>query len=162
MRDEHSLLWLKATLSCHSWPPIYQSTRSQTSDCTFPFPTSCPSTFHHRNLASRVRIRQDWIHKTTNDGAGPFSHEVTETLSLRNPHKAPVAFKVRPLRSMLANKLALRTRDLGQDYSPKAVSRIRTLIDKPKLRSSRYCVRPNSGFIQPNGTVDVQGTMAIK
>ncbi|KAF1811105.1 VAMP-associated protein [Eremomyces bilateralis CBS 781.70] len=50
----------------------------------------------------------------------PFDHEVSQILSLRNPHDDPVAFKVK--------------------------------TTAPK----QYCVRPNSGRIDPGGTVEVQ------
>jgi hypothetical protein len=58
--------------------------------------------------------------------------------------------------------LMLTARFLGQNYRPEAVCGIRDLTPKSLLKSSRYCVRPNSGLIQPNGTVDVQGTTTIE
>jgi len=45
---------------------------------------------------------------------------------------------------------------------PRSSMCIRDLTTRSSLTPSRYCVRPNSGLIQPNGTVDVQGTTAIK
>ncbi|KAF3491903.1 MSP domain-containing protein [Arthroderma uncinatum] len=74
----------------------------------------------------------------------PFTKEVSETLYLRNPNSDPVAFKVRPILP--------RTSYLLYVYSPKPTREYQVKTTAPK----HYCVRPNSGRIEPGKQVEVQ------
>jgi hypothetical protein len=67
-----------------------------------------------------------------------------------------------PLAQFTDILLVLTARVLGENYRPEAVCGNRDLTPRSPLTPSRYCVRPNSGLIQPNGTVDVQGTTNIE
>lgn len=71
-------------------------------------------------------------------GIGPLTSLVKRSLSISNPNNEPVAFKVKTT-------------------APK----VRMAAHNPHWRSLEpqlYCVRPNSGRIEPNDTVDVLGT----
>lgn len=60
---------------------------------------------------------------------GPFTYEVSQILTIKNPNKTPVAFKVRAI-----NPSALRylsSRDKGQNH------RAETVTTTSTLRSSR-------------------------
>lgn len=55
-------------------------------------------------------------------------------------------------------------RSLGQDYSPQAVRRTPPAYITSELSLTkiyRYCVRPNSGRIEPGKEVEVTGTSAF-
>jgi hypothetical protein len=126
---------------------------------------------HHHDHVGRPVSTRTWLqeyaftwgsgHESANGQIGPFSREVTETLRLGNPHSTPVAFKVCPshhTHSVYCTNYKVpqvKTTAPKQYVSSISPSHI-------PLKPSRYCVRPNSGLIQPNGTVDVQGKILTK
>lgn len=50
-----------------------------------------PPELGFRRMSSNYILQTTWLMETT---AGPFTHEVTQTLRLRNPGNDPIAFKV--------------------------------------------------------------------
>ncbi|CAG8976409.1 hypothetical protein HYALB_00008534 [Hymenoscyphus albidus] len=90
----------------------------------------------------------------------PFTQEVSQTLKIRNPNHTPIAFKVRGSLDLLeALKLLTTMESTGQNYRPKAVRPTRSRASQvPSVNKvSRYCVRPNSGRVEPGKEVEVTG-----
>ncbi|EFW19964.1 conserved hypothetical protein [Coccidioides posadasii str. Silveira] len=75
----------------------------------------------------------------------PFNQEVTETLHLRNPHSDPVAFKV-PL--LLLSSALFRM--VNKQLTDLLTLQVKTTAPR------KYCVRPNSGRIEPGKHMEVQ------
>ncbi len=87
---------------------------------------------------------------------GPFTTEVSEILRLRNPHNDPVAFKVTWPRVYIHTHNAKRPK--VKTTAPKQYAR--TLGSEQFYLLTvlrRYCVRPNSGRIEPGQYVEVSG-----
>lgn len=104
--------------------------------------------------------------------AGPFTVEVSQTLTIKNTSSLPLAFKVRLSRAhptrvlcdlFLLPSTALMLTTLpatGENHRSQTVR-----LGCPRLRhaqapvdlSSRYCVRPNAGRIEPGHDFDVSG-----
>lgn len=94
---------------------------------------------------------------------GPFQQEVTQTLKLKNNHSDPVAFKVSTpavLEDLIVPehmRYEYMLTDPGQNHRSQAVCAAPP-SHGPHLANTgyhRYCVRPNSGRIEPGDYVEV-------
>lgn len=99
-------------------------------------------------------------------GVGPFNREVCEILHLQNDNKEAVAFKVSvhvPLATNTLTRSSLRAYMYLSVRSKPPLRNSASLFHQPPLglliRLS-YCVRPNSGRIEPGKHVEVQGQCA--
>lgn len=112
----------------------------------------------------------DWSQCVILLSTGPFNQEVCQVLRLGNTTAEPLVFKVCALsspRALLGVDLAnwIRLCALGQDNRPQAVCvyyrRLRLSYFRLCVRDLTvysYCVRPNSGRVEPGKQVDVQGS----
>lgn len=125
---------------------------------THPLPT-CRSRSIPKSWASTVGALDIVSRPVSDVDTGPFANEVSQTLKIRNPNSTPVAFKVcRDQSFAYHTRTILMHCSTGQDHGAKAV-RTRTFLQVRSglLIRSRYCVRPNSGRIEPGKEVEVVG-----
>lgn len=93
---------------------------------------------------------------------GPFNREVSQTLHLRNPNPEPVAFKVCfRLESFYSVGSHAHGWQQVKTTAPKqyvySLRRADIISLEPLPDPLSYCVRPNSGRIEPGKNVEVQG-----
>ena len=143
-------------------------------------PSSCPSKSTPSSSPSAVRPEYTLAQASCRAGFNPdtlllikiepFTVEVAETLRLKNSGSSPLAFKVRTPRRFVP--LAF-VQDLDADGFLRSKLRLPSSMfieacphlpfppspDLVAYPTSRYCVRPNSGRIEPGHDVEVSGTL---
>lgn len=126
-------------------------------------PSSSASAVRHLSRPAICPPAEDEHLANSASTPGPFTVEVSQVLKLRNPNKQPVAFKVRfllqfyPLEPSIANGPRSKPPLLSSTIPQDAPTYIYTSHEKEAHKTSRYCVRPNSGRIEPGHEVEVSG-----